>query len=1114
MSFFGSLSNRFCSNPQKGPGFEMPPFLSNRAISEYDAPELQQLFAHNSIIYFRELTDEMLRSFLKYSYSKGIYVIELLGLYGVKFLSEKTKRYSEPHTNDYRLLKFDRDATEVFVKYNAKYEEEIIGLKRYLSDMKLSTSFLLDGIKIDVLLNHLNIPEDVFKEIFSYELYPEDALNEIYPTFKKKTTSDFLAKKELEENQQEYVFSDQTTNQLEEARSELFREGTIEPSITQEIPSYIADIKLPRPEFSVRLSNTLRNGNIACIKDLLHISKNELLKLPSFGQKCLKELEEYLKTENVFLNIPYIIIEKEDPHGKSDEAITQEIPSYIADIKLPRPEFSVRLSNALSNNNITCIKNLLDFSRKDLLRLPNFGRKSLSELEEYLITENVFLEAPYVIIEKENPHGKSGEKFDLLFRQLQNFESKLDDEDQKKDVYEALIKNRDKITLQNVADVYSVTRERIRQLKAKILNNLEKIILEYMDSFTFIFEKYGSLISYKDVDELKLLKDYDVVLKNTFEYKGDFPFFVDLTLGFLILKDFEFEEIFFDGDNSACISYPEIEDEIRQRISLSLKQDSQEAEANFNRVLQKIVEYNIDNNFIFDANRNGYLSKTSSIDTERIILAFKELYPSGIHIFQNIDEIYEKLKSHDPMIECSTKRALEARLVNNENIILTNRGFYQHIDTVKVEPNVITFASEKCKKKLQEEGSPFQISAIFEENKEFFEKNGVFSEYLLFSLLKRFNDPSLLLRRLLVYKRSEEVLKISDCFEEYFKSHKGIIPIEEVKNHFNSLGWDSFSLSNQLSNSSNIFRISTGYFHKDNLYFNKKSFSRLMEKIHADINECGFSSLDEIRKKNFVDWLGVLNQEDLDTRSMVSIIKAYCPEFPYEVSSTGVISNGNKLNSSEVLYQWITQKCERENFVVAKEIMDFCDEKGFNRYNTKNLIKDSLAEVSPDCIVSYDYLGLSKNDAQKIVERIMDLFKGVSSPYITMLKLIEKLDLPHLSHIDWNEYLIRSIIENVGGIIFYGFIVINPYQQKITKRDQVVANELNIFTHSWFMEAGKLESLLRRKKVFGKNETFSHKGIQNELFGEDSCLEKRDQDKNVCIKREYRDSLRWQNTES
>lgn len=1024
MSFFGSLSNRFCSNPQKGPGFEMPPFLSNRAISEYDAPELQQLFAHNSIIYFRELTDEMLRSFLKYSYSKGIYVIELLGLYGVKFLSEKTKRYSEPHTNDYRLLKFDRDATEVFVKYNAKYEEEIIGLKRYFSDMKLSTSFLLDGIKIDVLLNHLNISEDVFKDIFKYELYSEDSLNEIYSIFKKRTSSDISTKKELEKNQQGYIFSDQTTNRLEEDSSDLFLKAPIKPDITQEIPSYIADIKLPRPEFSVRLSNTLRNGNVACIK------------------------------------------------------------------------------------------NLLDFSRKDLLRLPNFGRKSLSELEEYLKTENVFLEVPYVIVEKEDPHEKSGKKFDLLFQQIQNLERKLDDEDRKKDVYEARIKNRDKITLQKLADDYSVTRERIRQLEVMILKNLEKILLDYMDSFTSVFEKFGSLISYKDVDEFKLLKDYDVVLKNTFEFKEDFPFFIDLTLGLLILKDFEFDEILFDGGNSACISYSEIEDEIRQRISSSLKRDTQEAEANFNRVLQKIVEYNIENNFIFDANKNGYLSKTSSLETERIQLAFKELYPSGIHIFQKIDEIFEKLKSHDPMIECSTERALEARLVNNENIILTNRGFYQHIDTIKVDPNVIAFASEECKKKLQKEGSPFQISVIFEENKDFFERNGVFSEYLLFSLLKRFNDPSLLLRRLLVYKRSEEILSISECFDEFFKSHKATIPVEEVKSHFNSLGWDSFRLANQISKSSNIIRISTGYFHKDNLCFNKKCFSRLMEKIHADINECGFASLDEIRKKNFVDWLGVLNQEDLDTRSMVSIIKAYCPDFPYEVSSTGVISNGNKLNSSEVLYQWITQKCEKENFVAAKEIMDFCDEKGFNRYNTKSLIKDSLAEVAPDCVVSYDYLGLSKNHAQIVLERIMDLFKGVSSPYITMLELTEKLDLPPLNHIDWNEYLIRSIIENIGGIIFYGFIVINPYQQKITKRDQVVANELNIFTHSWFMEAGKLESLLRRKKVFGKNESFSHRGIQNELFGEDSCLEKRDQDKNVCIKREYRDSLKWQNIES
>lgn len=998
MSIYGYLCNILHSDSKKDRGFEMPSFLSKRTISEYDAPELQELFIQNEINFFGDLTDEMLRSFLKYSYPKAIYVIELLGLYGVKFLSEKTKHYSEPCSNDYRLLKFERKPTEILISYNAKFETETVALKRYLLDMRLTTLFLLDGIKIDVLLNHLNISEDVFKEIFSYEIYPEDTLYEIYPIFKKRTSHDILTDKELEE-----------------AHSVLFSEDAIEQDISQEIPSYIADIKLPRPEFSVRLSNALSNNNITCIKDLLHISKNELLKIPNFGQKSLKELEEYLKTENVFLDVPYVLIEKDDPHGKS------------------------------------------------------------------------------------------GEKFDLLFRRIQNFESKLDDEDRKKDVYEARIKNRDKITLQKIADDYSVTRERIRQLEVKILKDLEKIILDYMNSFTSIFEKYGSLISYKDVEEFKLLKYYDVVLKNVFEYKEEFPFFIDLTLGFLILKDFEFEEILFDGGNSACISYPEIEDEIRQRISLSLKQDTPEAVDNLNRVLQKIVEYNIENNFVFDAKRNAYLSKTSSLDTERIELAFKELYPSGTYIFQNVDEIYEKLKLHDPMIECSTKRAIEARLVNNEKIILTNRGFYQHIDTIKVDPNVISFASEECKKKLQKEGSPFQISIIFEENKAFFERNGVFSEYLLFSLLKRFDDPSLLLRRLLVYNKSEEVLKISDRFEEYFKSHKGIIPIEEVKNHFNSLGWDSFRLANQISSSSNIFKISTGYFHKDNFLCNREKLSILMDKVQTGINECGYVSLDDIRKKNFVDWIEVFNHEDLDARSMSTIIRAYYPECPYDVNSKGLISYGSKLKPYEILYQWITQKCETEEFVTATDIMDFCEEKNFHRYNTKKQIKDKLAEVADECFVSYDYLGIDNKDAQNVVEHIKKIFEKTTSPYMSMQDLLEIAELPVFVHGSWNEYIVRSIIDNVGGLVFYGFIVINPYQERITRRDHVVANEIVNFTKTWFMETKRLESLLRRNKVFNKNETFSHKSIQNELFGENSCIEIRDQEKNVCIKSEHRE---------
>jgi hypothetical protein len=63
-------------------------------------------------------------------------------------------------------------------------------------------------------------------------------------------------------------------------------------------------------------------------------------------------------------------------------------------IRLDDIEFSVRTSNCLRNENATYIGDLLQYSSPELLRMPNFGRKSLNEVREVLAGMNLYLGAP------------------------------------------------------------------------------------------------------------------------------------------------------------------------------------------------------------------------------------------------------------------------------------------------------------------------------------------------------------------------------------------------------------------------------------------------------------------------------------------------------------------------------------------------------------------------------------------------------------------------------------------------------------------------------------------------------------------------------------------------
>ena len=83
--------------PESTKGIEIPYFIQNRRISNLDVPELKEFFHQNNITYFGEISSDMLRSFFKYSYSDAIYIVEVLGLYGIKFYSEKLNMcYSKP----------------------------------------------------------------------------------------------------------------------------------------------------------------------------------------------------------------------------------------------------------------------------------------------------------------------------------------------------------------------------------------------------------------------------------------------------------------------------------------------------------------------------------------------------------------------------------------------------------------------------------------------------------------------------------------------------------------------------------------------------------------------------------------------------------------------------------------------------------------------------------------------------------------------------------------------------------------------------------------------------------------------------------------------------------
>jgi len=144
-------------------------------------------------------------------------------------------------------------------------------------------------------------------------------------------------------------------------------------------------------DLSVRTENCLKRKNIRTLKKLLGCSPDELLDIRNFGNTCLKEVEKHIER----------ISRKNSEAGLSNSIESHEIltndyesvPYYkrynlgldkIVDENIMNWELSVRTENCLSKEGIHYLKQLLNCSPSELLKITNFGSKSLKEIEKLI----------------------------------------------------------------------------------------------------------------------------------------------------------------------------------------------------------------------------------------------------------------------------------------------------------------------------------------------------------------------------------------------------------------------------------------------------------------------------------------------------------------------------------------------------------------------------------------------------------------------------------------------------------------------------------------------------------------------------------------------------------
>ena len=140
--------------------------------------------------------------------------------------------------------------------------------------------------------------------------------------------------------------------------------------------------KLSDCYFSARVNDRLKSRGIETLGDLVDYQRSDLMKIHGFGSKALNKIEDYLAIFGLQLGLGMNLSEEEkDIYG------TDKAPLRITN--LTSINLSLRTIKCLNDAKIFILGDLMAYSKSDLLKLCNIGKKTVEEIETILASKGL-----------------------------------------------------------------------------------------------------------------------------------------------------------------------------------------------------------------------------------------------------------------------------------------------------------------------------------------------------------------------------------------------------------------------------------------------------------------------------------------------------------------------------------------------------------------------------------------------------------------------------------------------------------------------------------------------------------------------------------------------------
>lgn len=573
-------------------------------------------------------------------------------------------------------------------------------------------------------------------------------------------------------------------------------------------------------------------------------------------------------------------------------------------------------------------------------------------------------------------HGKSTKSLDMIFLRCQGE------------------------TLESIATIYNLSRERIRQIETKVFavfRSIHRHCNYDLIMLTYALKNGNEIISFdnlKDVIGFEFAALLWSCMKQTDEL---LPYYYSKTLDKIIVKTeiVKIDEIEISAIKDHFLSLPNV-------VNVSLAKEMMAEFADKNSIPLEIVNsifndiYRLTGNFF-------HKGRLTIVDMCEYVL--KNWFQGGFKIADEFEAGRFKhylIESFGDRMESVTSRAIDANV--GKIGLLCDRGKYIHKDYLQVDQSVIDAVNSYVE---QSPRSFLLYGEIFEAMKDTFYGTQITNRYLLQGALKKYGCRFSTGRN---FVRKVQSVNIVDELES-FVEERGVVHKSEILAEFTSLG--DAGLMQVVARSSKVFNIDNGcYIHASQFDIQPGDYEQLRDylaKACRDIPVNIRSVYDDL----VVQFPEFMCRNDFDDRNRLYAVLNYMfmGEFSFSRPYIAKLGSDDVSNKGVIL-----QHIEDFDNIEIDEVIDICEENKIHYVSPTYLFKTlapNYLRINKTTIMKYELTGINDTIISQVINILNDSL--MVRDYLVGSKINDFLWYPEIM-VDWNEFLLENLVVQSGKI--------------------------------------------------------------------------------------------------